>query len=249
MHRLGPTVVAGAVLYPFEQTRPILARFRDSANNAPAALTVYPCLIRLHDQTPVLCMAACYAGPVAEGVQAVVDLGRMGDALDNQLGPMSYVAWQSSLDAARPAGRKCGIRSHFLAELADGFVEALVEHFAKSPSQYSVAIVEHCHGAIGAVAPDATAFALRRNPYHFEILAFWDDAERTADNLEWADRFLAATSPFSTGEVYVNSLDEGEAHRIREAYGPNFERLRRIERKYDRTNFFQCNQNIPPSED
>jgi hypothetical protein len=48
--------------------------------------------MRLADGTPVLCMAACYAGPVADGEQAIVDLGRMGDALANQLSPMSYVA-------------------------------------------------------------------------------------------------------------------------------------------------------------
>jgi FAD/FMN-containing dehydrogenase len=180
MHRIGPTVVAGAVLYPFKQTRQILARFQDLAGSAPDPLTVYPCLIRLEDGTPVLCMAACYAGPVADGERAIVDLERIGDALTNQLRPMCYVAWQSSMDTARPAGRRCAIRSHFLAELADGFVDALVEHFAKSPSQHSVAILEHCHGAIARVAPDATAFALRRNPYHFEIIAFWDDAARTA---------------------------------------------------------------------
>ncbi len=106
LHPMGPVVVPGAVLYPFQQTPQILARFLDFANNAPAPLTVYPCLIRLHDCTP----AACYAGPVAEGEPAVADLGRMGDALDNQLGPMSYVVWQSSMDAARPTGRRCAIR-------------------------------------------------------------------------------------------------------------------------------------------
>jgi FAD/FMN-containing dehydrogenase len=249
MHRMGPTVVAGSVLYPFEQTRQVLARFEDFASNAPDPLTVYPSLIRLDDGTPVLCMAACYAGPAADGEQAIVDLGRMGDALADKVGPMSYVALQSSMDAARPAGRRCAIRSHFLAKLADGFVDALIEHFAKSPSRHSVAILEYCHGAIARVAPDATAFALRSNPYHFEIIAFWEDAARTAVNLEWADRFLAATLPFSTGEVYVNSLDEGETHRIREAYGVNYERLRRIKRKYDPTNFFRLNQNIPPSGD
>jgi hypothetical protein len=41
------------------------------------------------------------------------------------------------------------------------------------------------------------------------------DLRPLAIDLEWADRFLAATLPFSTGEVYVNSLDEGESHRIR----------------------------------
>src|SRR5262249_55808114 len=117
MHRMGPTLVAGAVLYPFAQTRQVLTRFRDFADTAPDPLTVYPCLIRLDDGTPVLCMAACYAGPVADGERAVVDLERMGDALANQIRPTAYVAWQSSMDAARPAGRCCAIRSHFLAEI------------------------------------------------------------------------------------------------------------------------------------
>ena len=45
----------------------------------------------------------------------------------------------------------------------------------------------------------------------------------------------------------MNSLDEGEEHRIREAYGPNWERLTQIKRRWDPTNFFHCNQNIPPA--
>jgi hypothetical protein len=46
-------------------------------------------------------------------------------------------------------------------------------------------IVEHCHGAIARVAPDATAFGLRSNPYHLEILGFWDPAKEDAANLAW----------------------------------------------------------------
>jgi len=244
MHRIGPTVIAGAVYYPLDQARDVLARFADFAHDAPDPLTVYPCLIRLDDGTPVLCMAACYAGPVSEGEGATADLCRLGTPLANQLGPVAYVAWQSSMDAA---GRRCAIRSHFLAELADGFIDVLVENFSKCPSRHSVAIVEHCHGTIERVAPEATAFALRRNPYHFELIAFWDNAAETAANLEWANRFFTETSPFSTGEVYVNSLDEGEGERIREAYGVNYGRLIRIKRQYDPTNFFRCNQNIVPA--
>jgi FAD/FMN-containing dehydrogenase len=248
MHRVGPQVIAGAVLYPFEQTRKVLARFRDFAEAAPDPLTVYPCLIRLEDGTPVLCMAACYAGPPEDGERAVAPLRHMGEPLADQLKPMPFVEWQSSMDAARPAGRCCAMRSHFLAELADGFVDATIEQFAACPSRHSVVIVEHCHGAIARVAPTETAFALRTNPYHFEIIAFWDDPAETAANVAWCERFFGATAPFSSGEVYVNSLDEGEEHRIREAYGPNWERLRHIKRRYDPTNFYRCNQNIPPAE-
>ena len=47
--------------------------------------------------------------------------------------------------------------------------------------------------------------------------------------------------------MYVNFLgDEGEA-RVREAYpGATWERLTAVKRRYDPTNLFRLNQNIPP---
>ena len=110
MHALGTHVVAGAVLYPFAQTREVLQRFRDFAAAAPEPLTVYPCLIRPDDGTPVLCMAACYVGPVADGERAVAALHHLGEPLSDELQPMRFVDWQRSMDATRPAGRRCAMR-------------------------------------------------------------------------------------------------------------------------------------------
>jgi FAD/FMN-containing dehydrogenase len=39
--------------------------------------------------------------------------------------------------------------------------------------------------------------------------------------------------------------DEGE--RVRAAYGPNWERLVKLKRRWDPDNVFRLNQNIPPS--
>jgi hypothetical protein len=47
--------------------------------------------------------------------------------------------------------------------------------------------------------------------------------------------------------VYVNALDDSgkdAAHRIREAYGPNYDRLVQLKKNYDPTNFFRNNHNI-----
>ena len=247
LHPVGPTVMAGALLYPFGTTKAVLQAFRDTASMLPDPLTVYPCLIFDEKGAPVLCMAACHAGPVEDAQAAVALLRRLGSPCLDDLRPQPFVAWQSSMDAARPAGRGCAIRSHFMARIDDALIDVLIEHFARAPSRHSVIVLEHCHGAIARVSPEATAFALRRNPYHFEILAFWDDPAQAEENICWADDFLAATLPFSSGEVYVNSLDEAEAARIREAYGINFDRLRALKRKYDPQNFFHCNQNIPPA--
>ena len=64
--------------------------------------------------------------------------------------------------------------------------------------------------------------------------------------MHWVADFLGAMHPFDVGEVYVNSLDEGESHRVREAYGGNYDRLAALKAKFDPTNFFRCNQNISP---
>ena len=244
-HRLGPAVVAGALLYPLDQARGVLRAFRSFAQEAPDPLTVYPCLIYLDDGTPVLAMAACYAGEVGEGERAVLPLKKLGKPMADQLKPTSFLEWQSAFDVARPFGRRCAIRSHFLHEIEDDFIEVLLAGFERAASRLSAVVLEHCHGAIGRVDPQATAFALRENPYHFEILAFWDSPEETAANVKWMVDYFAETSRFSSGEVYVNSLDEDEGGRIREAYGLNYERLRELKRKYDPGNFFRSNQNIP----
>jgi FAD/FMN-containing dehydrogenase len=46
--------------------------------------------------------------------------------------------------------------------------------------------------------------------------------------------------------VYVNYLGDGEADRVRAAYGPCWERLVEVKRRYDPGNVFHLNQNITP---
>ena len=58
--------------------------------------------------------------------------------------------------------------------------------------------------------------------------------------------FWSALAPYHTS-VYVNFLMEEGEDRIRQAYGAEkYDRLKALKRKYDPTNFFRLNQNIPP---
>jgi hypothetical protein len=243
LYPVGPIVMGGMVTYAYSQARRVLEFFREFTKSAPDELTVYACLICTTLGAPAIGLAACYAGPMDRAEAVVAPLRQCGTPIDDALRPMKYLELQTMMDAARPEGRNCAMRSHFMAELADGVIDAILENFARTPSPLSVAIIEHCHGAIGRVAPDATAFALRKNPFHFEIIGFWDDNSATEINQKWVIDFFAATQPYSSGEVYVNSLDQGES-RVREAYGLNYERLAAIKAKYDPENFFRCTQNI-----
>jgi len=53
--------------------------------------------------------------------------------------------------------------------------------------------------------------------------------------------------PHASGRVYLNFLGDEGQDRVRAAYGErNYERLARLKRVHDQTNFFRLNQNIQP---
>ena len=53
---------------------------------------------------------------------------------------------------------------------------------------------------------------------------------------------------FSPKGAYVNFMDADDGEdRVRESYGPNYERLVALKNKYDPTNLFRLNQNIKPT--
>lgn len=67
--------------------------------------------------------------------------------------------------------------------------------------------------------------------------------------IQWARECWKDLAPFAERAVYVNALEdvleEGEA-RVREAYGPNYEKLVSLKSKYDPHNRFRQNSNIKP---
>ena len=87
----------------------------------------------------------------------------------------------------------------------------------------------------------------RRSKIMVNVAALYASPDQASVYEPWVHRFVGALKQSDTG-AYVNFLvDEGEA-RIRDAYpGKTWDRLRSIKRRYDPTNFFRLNQNIPPA--
>ena len=99
------------------------------------------------------------------------------------------------------------------------------------------------------VPDEATAFAHRGRGIMVNVAALYERLDEAAANEAWATGFAAALRQGDTG-AYVNFLgNEGEA-RIREAYpGSTWDRIAAIKGRYDPTNLFRLNQNIPPATD
>jgi hypothetical protein len=96
------------------------------------------------------------------------------------------------------------------------------------------------------VPAQATAFAHRASRFMVNVAALYQRPEDKDEHRAWVDRFAAVLQD-GDARVYVNFLgDEGQA-RVRQAYpGPTWERLAAVKARYDPTNLFHLNQNIPP---
>ena len=54
--------------------------------------------------------------------------------------------------------------------------------------------------------------------------------------------------PWATGRQYLNMLGDEGVDRVKAAYGPEkFGKLQALKAKWDPTNLFRHNQNIPPA--
>jgi FAD/FMN-containing dehydrogenase len=107
-------------------------------------------------------------------------------------------------------------------------------------------IIDQFGGAVARVPNDATAFRHRDAGYDLIIAAIWDQPDQQEAHIDWARRFWAAMQPHSTGDVYVNYLSDEGDDRVRAAYGPHYQRLVELKRRYDPDNVFHHNQNIRP---
>jgi len=160
--------------------------------------------------------------------------------------PMPFPQMQTLLDAAFPDGNHNYWKSTFLRELSDDAIGALVEHANRATSPLSGVAIEYYGGAAGRVAVSETAFAQRQAQYSIGILAQWTNPGESQHHIEWARGLADSMRPFSSGAYLLNFLGEEAEDTIKAAFGPNYDRLRGVKKKYDPKNFFCLNQNIKP---
>ena len=97
------------------------------------------------------------------------------------------------------------------------------------------------------VAPDATAFAHRKRRIMINAAGLYERIEETDAQERWVERYASRLQRGERGR-YVNFLSKEGPAGIRDAYpGPTWDRLVALKRRYDPTNLFRLNQNIPPA--
>jgi hypothetical protein len=102
-------------------------------------------------------------------------------------------------------------------------------------------------GAASRVDPQATAVGVRSPGFELNTVAAWAPADPSGEaHVAWVRRAWEALYPHSTG-VFSHFLSDEGAEGVRAAYGDRLGRLAALKRRWDPTNFFRLNANIPPT--
>lgn len=247
LHAVG-SIVGGLVFYPLSKGKQALRFFHEFSSTCPDEVSTAPLLLPAPDGNPAVAIAACYCGPPDQGEKILKPLRTFDSPLADLLQPVSYVQMQSLIDEAWRPGRFYYWKSSLIRELSQEAVEILVEYARAMPtSMGSLIYLQQLHGAASRVGATETAFPHRHDHYNCGAMAGWDDPTESEKNVRWARQCWQAMQPFYERSAYVNDLGEEGEQRVREAYGPNYDRLVALKNKYDPTNFFRLNQNIKPS--
>jgi FAD/FMN-containing dehydrogenase len=249
--RLHPlrTIVGGLIAHPLEAAPALLRFYRDAVAEASDDLTVFAGLVHAPDGsgTKLSALVVFHTGATADADRDLGPFESWGSPLVVQVGPMPYPVMNTLLDAGFPAGSLNYWLSSFTRGLPDELIDVAVERFATVPSAMTGILLEHFHGAVTRVDVTETAVPHREEGWNLLIPSVWTDTADSEANIAWGRETFAAMRPhFGTGR-WLNYLGDDQAEdAIRAAYGPNYDRLREVKRRYDPDNVFHLNHNIAP---
>jgi FAD/FMN-containing dehydrogenase len=259
LHPVGPEVFGGAVFHPAAAAGDVLRFYNRWVGTLPDEMTSMVAFITapplpfipqpLHG-TPMIAVAMCYAGLIADGQRVAQPLLSFGPPAAAHVGPVPYTMLQRMFDASAPYGIHAYWKTHYIQDFSDAAIEALLSRTSqmRSLSPFATLHIHHLEGAAGRVDPAATAFSHRASRYAMNIVGLWTAEEPAPPHVAWVRDTYDAMQPYATGDPYLNFLGDEGTERVRAAYGrATYDRLAEIKSLYDPANFFRVNQNIRPA--
>jgi FAD/FMN-containing dehydrogenase len=253
LYPVGPEILAGLLVFPMDQAKQVLEKYREFVKSAPEELNVWVVLRKapplpflpenVHGKKVVV-LAIFYAGDIAEGERLIKPLRSFGDVYGEHIGAQPYAQWQQAFDPLLTPGARNYWKSHNFTELSDGALDSMIEFAGKLPSPQCEIFVGLIEGAANRVPSNAMAYGHRDAKFVLNVHGRWDEAAQDETGIAWARAFFKASAPYASAGAYVNFMTEDEGDRVAAAYGANYARLKQIKKKYDPENIFHNNQNI-----
>ncbi|HEY8168838.1 MAG TPA: FAD-binding oxidoreductase [Candidatus Limnocylindrales bacterium] len=253
LHEL-PSMVGGMLILP--ATPETIAGFVAASDAAPDELStianVMPCppmpfVPEAHHGEIVIFAIVCWAGETAAGEAAIAPLRALATPIADLVHEAPYPAIYFPEEEPEEGYHPMAVaRTLFMDRVGLDDAATILRFLRDSDAALRVAQVRVLGGAIARVPADATAYAHRARRIMVNVATFYDGPDDRAARLAWVAEFAAAIEQ-GDGARYVNFIGpEGEAA-VRAAYpGSTWRRLAALKARYDPTNLFHRNQNVPP---
>jgi Berberine and berberine like len=196
----------------------------------------------LHGQLIIMAMMA-YAGEVQAGQRALAPFQALATPLADMVKPMPYPEIYPPEDPSyHPAAVA---HTMFLDQIDHQVAETIIGYLEASDASVRVVQLRVLGGAMARVPAEATAFAHRRSAIMATVASFYDGAADKPVRQAWVDEFAGVLQQSDDG-AYVGFLTDADPGRVRQAYpGSTWDRLVQVKARYDPTNLFHRNHNIP----
>jgi FAD/FMN-containing dehydrogenase len=243
------TIIGGLIAHPLDAGRDLLRFYRDAVADASDDLSVFAGLVHAPDGSgaKLAALVVFHTGDVAEAERDLEPFKTWGSPLVVDVGPMPYPVMNTLLDEGYPTGALNYWLSSFTRGLTDELIDTAVERFSDVPSPMTAILFEHFHGAVTRIGVADTAVPHRDEGWNLLIPSVWMAPADSDANIAWTRETFAALQPQFAKGRWLNYLGDDQADdAIRAAYGPNYDRLLEVKRRYDPDNVFHLNHNIAP---
>jgi FAD/FMN-containing dehydrogenase len=257
LHSIGPMVVGGMLLYPRAMAREVVRHYRDWIESAPRDVGGGIAFISAPPHEPIppevqgkpmIGVILAYFGAEADAEEALRPMVEFGPPAMAMVAPMPYTALQMMQVDSFPMDARVYFKADFLDELTDDAIDTAIEMAAEPTSPITTILFQPMGGAIEDTGPDETALPVRNAKWCYHALTMWyPDMGPDELHVTWTKDLAAALGEYARPGIFLNFVADEGAERVRSTYGPHWDRLVALKDRYDPTNLFRQNQNIPPS--
>ena len=247
-----PSIVGGILILP--ATLETIVGWAAASESAPEELSTIATVMKappmpflpeaVHGKVVVLGMIV-HVGGGEIGERMVAPFRELAEPLADMLKEMPYPGiYMEEEGDFHPIASD---RTMFLDRVDEDVAATMLDRINSSDAMMAAAQFRVLGGAMARVPADATAFAHRSSKIMVNVAALFENVEDRPKYEGWVQEFADGIRQDDPG-AYVNFLEDEGPERVRAAYpGATWDRLREIKRRYDPTNLFRLNQNIPPA--
>ena len=243
LHPVSTQVIGGGMEWGIADAPAVIDFYRETTARGPRELSLDLGFWISRENERLIAIELCHAGDIASGMKLIEALRRIGKPRRDTVEVRKYVDVQRQFDDGNISGNFHYIKGGFVPEITPAFADFVAREF--EPPKGAGVYMQNASGAVGDIAPEATAFWNRKTVANLMILGEWGDPAdtermRTAVRAAWDQ-----LAPFTAG-YYVNLSDAAKDTASRN-YGANYPRLVALKKKFDPQNLFRLNSNVSPA--